>query len=97
MVCGYHAVSLRQLVGWRLRGHARMHMTDATSMVGAEVDDKDGLPQSVEITDDALALRIPLGPDDSDNNVVGARLTCKLRPLPRSHQAAVGGRPPTGA
>ena len=33
---------------------------------------EDGLPQSVEIIDDALALRIPLGPDDSDNYVVGA-------------------------
>ena len=44
-------------------------------LIGAEEDGEDGLPQSVEVTDDALALRIPLGPDDSDNYVIGAPWT----------------------
>ena len=38
---------------------------------GAEVGGPDGFPQSVEVTDDRLAVRIPLGPEDSDNYVVG--------------------------
>lgn len=38
----------------------------------AEVAGPDGLPQIVEVTEDCLAVRIPLGPGDSDNYIVGA-------------------------
>jgi len=51
-------------------------------VLGAEEGGEDGLSQSVEVTDDALALRIPLGPDDSDNHVVGAPHTRSLRQQP---------------
>jgi hypothetical protein len=39
----------------------------------AEEDGEDNLPQSIEVTEDALALRIPLGRDDADNYVIGAQ------------------------
>ena len=59
-------------------------------MLGAEEGGEDGLPQSVEVIDDALALRIPLGPDDSDNYVVGTSDT-QAPSLPHPHRATGGG------
>ena len=50
-------------------------MVDLGTLVRrAEVDGPDRMPQIVEVTDDRLALRIPLGPEDADNYIVGACL-----------------------
>lgn len=73
-----HEMSVKCLCGWRflnqrpVRGSASLLPTSPSAHVlRAEVAGRDGLPQIAEVTEDCLAVRIPLGPDDADNYIVG--------------------------